>query len=279
MADISVIIPVYNRSDTLPHAVASVHAQSLPAREIIIVDDGSSPPVDPNVFSHPRIRILRQSVNVGAAAARQAGIEAASGEFVAFLDSDDVWAPDKLARQACLLTAESDPLVAVACGWSETDAAGRKRRTRIPKPSSDLGDFVSGIWFCPGSTLLISSAALKRVGPFDSSLSRLEDLDWFIRFALAGGRLAVAPIALVTIARGRNARIAPVRVAASQIAQTARDEWRLSPKHMRSLQAYLELEIAAACRNEAKPLAMVGHLLASFVRRPRASVALRNWWT
>src|SRR5262249_13181427 len=102
----SVVIPVYNRADTLSRVLRSVLAQTFQDFEIVVVDDGSKD--DPksvcDSFHDPRIRYLRQE-NRGGGAARNAGIDAARGRFVAFLDSDDEFLPQHLERMHRLLSA------------------------------------------------------------------------------------------------------------------------------------------------------------------------------
>ena len=100
---VSVITPVWNAAATLAAAVASVRAQSLPDWEMLIVDDGSTDGcralAERLAAEEPRIRLLGWAANRGAAAARNAGIRAARGRFIAFLDADDLWRPEKLAVQ------------------------------------------------------------------------------------------------------------------------------------------------------------------------------------
>jgi glycosyltransferase involved in cell wall biosynthesis len=110
---VSVIIPAYNRAETITTAIRSVQAQSIGDWELLVVDDASTDNTVAVVESilDPRIRLLRQTTNGGPSVARQTGVDAASGEFVALLDSDDEWLPEKLAKQ--LQSGAS----AVGCGY------------------------------------------------------------------------------------------------------------------------------------------------------------------
>jgi glycosyltransferase involved in cell wall biosynthesis len=105
---VSAVIPAYNAVETLLLAVASAVSQDLKPREVIVVDDGSSDGTSDLVQRlaevDPAVRLLRQRENSGPAAARRAGVEASSGELVAFLDADDAWLPGKLSSQAARLT-------------------------------------------------------------------------------------------------------------------------------------------------------------------------------
>ena len=97
---VSVILPTFDRAELLPRSIGSVLAQTDGHLELIVVDDGSSDDTEGVVarLADPRVRYLRLPENRGLPAARNAGIAIARGEYVAFQDSDDVWAPDKLAR-------------------------------------------------------------------------------------------------------------------------------------------------------------------------------------
>ena len=97
--EISVVIPTYNRSLFLPKALDSVYNQTYPAFEVIVVDDGSSDNTLPKLSLHfPQVTWVSQS-NHGVSHARNQGIQKARGEWIAFLDSDDIWHPQKLERQ------------------------------------------------------------------------------------------------------------------------------------------------------------------------------------
>jgi len=101
----SVVIPCYNRAHSIEQSIRSALAQSHPPTEIIVVDDGSTDD-GPRIASSigPQVRVIRQS-NAGAAAARNRGLMEAAGEWIAFLDSDDVWHPDKMRCQAAAIAA------------------------------------------------------------------------------------------------------------------------------------------------------------------------------
>ena len=97
---ISVIIPVHNRKDLLPRAINSVLNQTFKDFELIVVDDGSTDGVEKlDLLSSGKIKFLRLPINSGVAIARNCGVDISEGEWVAFLDSDDVWMPRKLEKQ------------------------------------------------------------------------------------------------------------------------------------------------------------------------------------
>ena len=191
MARISIIIPVFNRQQPAERAVRSALEQNFPDAEIVIVDDGSRPPFAlPPALARANVRVVSQA-NGGAAAARNAGIAAARGEWIALLDSDDYWVPGTLAPRFALaerdFAADPNTLVAHVAGFVLYNVRSGRRETRIPRASGNPLDFASGCWFSPGSTLLIRKDVFRKIGPFDPQLRRLEDLDWFLRFARGGG--------------------------------------------------------------------------------------------
>jgi glycosyltransferase involved in cell wall biosynthesis len=272
---LSVVVPTFNRPEATLRAIRSALEQTRPPDEIIVVDDASTPPflLNDSSLCHKSIRILTLPTNRGASAARQAGVDAATSDVIAFLDSDDRWLPEKLAAQMAFLDQSSGNLVAIACGWLEE---GSNSRQRIPIPSDRVADFASGCWFAPGSTVIVPRNAFVAVGPFDPNLRRLEDLDWFLRFALCGGRLEVAPMMGAVISIGRRGRGMPVEQASSRLLERFRT--KLEPAVLRRLAAYLDLELAAAARNDGRYGAMALHLARSFLRSPRPHMPLRQWW-
>ena len=129
---VSVVIPAYNRVDSIRVAVESVLRQSWTDFELLVVDDGSTDGTREAVraIPDPRLRLIETPRNMGASAARNLGIEEARGDWVAFQDSDDEWLPLKLEKQMARLQAPGAPAyVAVYCGMivlgSHSDLSGR----------------------------------------------------------------------------------------------------------------------------------------------------------
>jgi glycosyltransferase involved in cell wall biosynthesis len=196
---ISAIIPAYNHARFLAQAIESALAQTLPPVEVIVVDDGSTDETAEVLARYAgRIRVIHQA-NRGVAAARNAGAAAAVGDYLAFLDADDVWAPGKLAAQTARLLAEPD-LGLVHCSEEQIDAAG-----------ATLGYLYDGLegWVIEefllfrraiirggGSGALIPSAVFQAVGGFDERLSTSADWDLYCRIA-ARYRIGFVPEALL----------------------------------------------------------------------------------
>lgn len=179
---ISVIIPTYNRSELLERSVSSVLAQTYPSLELIVVDDGSTENISEAVqaLANDTATVIRRTRRGGAAAARNSGCEAARGEFIAFLDSDDEWLPEKLQMQFSLL--REKPEIALCCtAFYLIHGDGREEVRFIGSKEIGMADLAFGCGISPGSTLIFRNELFAQVGPLDSGLARFEDWDWLIR--------------------------------------------------------------------------------------------------
>lgn len=179
---VSVIIPVYNGEDYLARAVASVRAQTSPVSEIIVIDDGSLD-ATPRVIESlgPGVRTQRQS-NRGPGAARNRGLEMARGDFIAFLDADDLWTAGKTASQ--LRRLEEKPDADAVLGATQRV---RSRASGAAAASGREIQPIGPVWmlFSLGAGLF-RAAVFDTVGGFDEDLGMGEDVDWFLRAREAG---------------------------------------------------------------------------------------------
>lgn len=175
LSRVSVVLPMYNRAAYVAEAIASVYAQPSPVADVVVVDDGST---DESVavverVARPGLSIVRQS-NRGIGAARNRGIAAATGDWIAFIDSDDLWEPDKLARQ-----------LAAGAGDGADLVFGHLVEFLSPERAADLaGTLRVATSPVPGliaSTLLARRAAIERIGPFDERLRVGEFVEWMSR--------------------------------------------------------------------------------------------------
>jgi glycosyltransferase involved in cell wall biosynthesis len=163
---VSVVIPVYNGECFIAEAIASVIAQDYRPLELIVVDDGSIDRTREIVKDISQATLLEQP-HQGAGAARNAGVRASKGEFVAFLDADDVWNPGKLFRQIEAFVAE--PGLEAIFGHVVEFHEGETDADSAPLPSP-----------IPG-TMLIKRAAFERIGWFSDEPTALEGVDWYLR--------------------------------------------------------------------------------------------------
>jgi glycosyltransferase involved in cell wall biosynthesis len=284
---VSVVIPLYGRQALGERALRSARSQDVDGMEIIVVDDGSDPPskLPADLASDPRVRLLRHEINQGAGRARDTGVAAAQGDWIAFLDSDDYWLPGTLAPRlefaVRAFAATGDPMVAYAAGFVLDRKSNGHHEARIPLPSADIKDFVSGCWFAHGSTALLRREAFARIGPTDPALRRLEDFDWFIRFALAGGRLEVWPHVATIVEVAKKPRVSAIKEVISHLRTKYADPagpYRLPPEVINRLEACFEFELASSLSGEKQWLPTLVHLVRSFWRVPRTSLHLRRLW-
>jgi glycosyltransferase involved in cell wall biosynthesis len=212
----SVVIPSYNTAATIVPTVRSVLAQTFSEFEVIVADDGSTDSTVDVVSSlaDARVRVLDLD-HRGAAAARNAGIAAARGRFVSFLDSDDLWLPRYLELMNATLERNPDAGFAFTDAWVVDAVTGRVRRTSVVRsptaaaPPSDPGEFLTSLIrinfvFTSAS---VRRAVLERVGGFDETLPAGIDYELWLRIAAHGFRGVRAPGLLAVYRAGRAGSI------------------------------------------------------------------------
>lgn len=181
---VSVIIPTFNRRPLVGAAIESVLAQSYGDFELIVVDDGSTDDTVAQLAQFgSRLLILKQ-LNRGVSAARNLAVRHAHGRYLAFLDSDDLWLPNKLATQVAFM--EQHPTVHI-CQTEEIwirDGVRVNPKAKHRKPSGDI--FIASLELClvSPSAVMLTRELFERVGGFDESLPVCEDYDLWLRIAL-----------------------------------------------------------------------------------------------
>jgi glycosyltransferase involved in cell wall biosynthesis len=189
--DISVIIPTWNRADRLADAIESVHGQSVAVHEVIVVDDGSTDNTREMVARRfGGVRYIYQE-NRGVSSARNAGIRFATGDWIALLDSDDRWLPDKLERQQELIRAHPGYKL---CHSDEIWIRNGKRVNAMKKHAKQGGRiFRHCLPLCviSPSAVIIQRSIFSDIGLFDESLPACEDYDLWLRIC------AVCPVLYV----------------------------------------------------------------------------------
>lgn len=180
---IAIAIACYNQAHFLAEALDSALAQTRPAAEIIVVDDGSTDDTAAVAARYPKVRYVRQA-NAGLSTARNAGLAAAASRYVLFLDADDTLAPETLARAGTLL--DSDPELAfVYGGYRDVDADGELIWAQPVQPVDDV--FTSllarGNFIAMHGTVLYDAERLRTAGGFDPGLPSCEDFDVFLRLS------------------------------------------------------------------------------------------------
>jgi glycosyltransferase involved in cell wall biosynthesis len=182
---VSVVIPAYNAARFLREAIDTAMAQTFTDYEIIVIDDGSTDATESIARSFgDKVRYFRQQ-NRGASAARNEGIRKATGKYIAFLDSDDLWAPEKLAVQVRILDQDEETSL-VYSDWALTQDNGPGRRSFleiVPGASGRVFDDLIQRGFVLTSTVLVRHSCLDEVGAFDEALPVVEDYDLWLRIA------------------------------------------------------------------------------------------------
>lgn len=196
---ISVVIPTYNAAAYIGRAIRSVQCQTYPVHEILVVDDGSTDETERIVSEYSTgVTYIRQS-NAGVAVARNKGIHAATGEWIAFLDADDEWLPDKLKKQVDLLRRNPE-LVWVYSNFYQCGCAGPDRRIAhvckdrqsFSEDSESFDSYFSawrnGFYMWTG-TVLVRRDAIVEAGLFQPGLTKGEDSDMWYRLSYRWNRV------------------------------------------------------------------------------------------
>ena len=272
---VSVIIPAYNAAAWVRRAIDSALAQTYPQQEILVVNDGSTDTTAEVLAGYEAaIRVLTQP-NGGLSSARNLGISEARGEFLAFLDADDYWLPEKLARQ-------------VACLQQDLSLGFCSTRTQVVSPDGEP----LGTWDCPrmestllrtlflrhasipgsGSGVMARSHLFERAGVFDTRLRSLEDIDMWMRLAVLGDYACVNDL-LTVIVKSPSSMSGNLDVMRQSAIQVMNKNRGLLPRADRSrfwqaayagmLIDYAKWELRAGRRLDA-----IVHLLEAFARAP-----------
>lgn len=267
---VSVIIPVFNRQDLLRRAVSSVLAQTFQDYELIVVDDGSTGRVL-DALSEARdkinLRLIHHGRNRGAAAARNTGARTATGRYLAFLDSDDTWRTEKLARQIAFMDTEKRRMSCT--GFALVGEHGVFER-RLPPTISDLDEILWGCRISPGTTLMVERTLWETTGPMDETLGRLEDWDWMMKAVrhapFDGLRQTLADVHHDRYAHVNEAKFV---AAARKIADYAREgRYGLSRSQRRILLSAVQYELAATYYRKGRFGAGLGALGKSLLYAP-----------
>lgn len=273
MTTVSVIIPAFNRAHLITAAIVSVLAQQSGdhSTELIVVDDGSTDDLAGTLRPYgSHVSCIRHDKNTGAAAARNTGVAAATGDYVAFLDSDDEWLPGKLARQVELMRTQC---WVASCTAYHIARAGAPEfvSPRIATGALSLSDLAWGCFVSPGSTLMFERGLFADVGPLDTSLGRLEDWDWLLRYTRKQDLGFIAePLARIHVSPNQNA----TAVLAAIDALRRKHLQNFSARDRRHFEAALDLEKAAALYRTGRLDKAAPALLRSLMRAPLGHRAL-----
>ncbi len=232
---ISAIIPAYNRASTLARAIDSVLAQSQKVDEIIVVDDGSTDATSEVAKMYPEVLLLRQK-NMGVSSARNNGAMMASSEWIAFLDSDDVWHLDKISIQSGFHGRHPELKISYTDEeWVRDDkAVALPKKYRKPPQVT----FENSLDYCniAPSSVLIEKTFFDAIGGFDESLEVCEDYDLWLRI-LADTEIGFVDKKLMTKYGGHSDQLSSLH-------------WGMDRFRVRALEKHLESRFNELVRSE-----------------------------
>ena len=207
---ISVLIPVYNRQESLLRAVDSVLRQTLVPDEIIVADDASNFSVKEFLLTErplvtDRIKVVRTSSNKGVSGARNLAFQHSAGSLIALLDSDDYWQPDKLEKQLAVF-AQNPAVDIVSCQqyMVNKDKIANHNKKLIQE---NLFDQLINDWHPPNPSTLLLRRSYLEIVPFNENIRYLEDFDWWLRIALLQPSVAYVDEPLMFYCLDENNRL------------------------------------------------------------------------
>jgi len=273
---IAVVVPTRDRPQSLARALRSVLAQSHRELEVVVVDDGSVPAVrlPAELAADPRVQLVRAD-GLGAAAARNTGVAATGAGLIAFLDDDDAWRPDKLARELDTLRRAPAGTAAVESGFDLRDE-GRLVLRYVPDPERELYPTLLERPAMQPSTVLVRRSVFDELGGFDPRLERAEDWDLWVRLA---ERHDVAALAEVHTDRELNTALRPedeLRYYRSAIERFAPRVAEQPPARRRRITSEHELMLGALAARAGRRAEARRHLLASWRADPRRARPLAH---
>lgn len=189
MPKVSVIIPTHNRAELLFTAISSVFGQTFEDWEMVIVDDHSTDKTRIVVegFADDRVKYIKNTGKNGPSVSRNLAISAAAGEYVAFLDDDDEWLPQKLEKQIGILDTCTKKVCGIYSNRLMIDKQTGKTFSEDPGAETLKGNLLSQLMIknpIHTSTLVIRKACLDKIGVFDETMRYSEDKDLFIRLSI-----------------------------------------------------------------------------------------------
>ncbi len=235
---VTVVIPTFNRPALLRRAIESALKQTYDNLEIIVIIDGPDPASRGAIeqILDPRLRFIETSEKVGGSEARNIGARAARGEWIALLDDDDEWLPNKLEKQLAAAGMGHRDGVVVTSRYicQESGHADVVRPRRFPRPDEVISEFMFDyLCYFQTSTFLCSKTLLLRI-PFDENLGFFQDMDWFLRLSMDKAFELViveAPLCIYHVPAGRSS-------ITTNLNWKDRLEWGRQRRHLLSGKAY-----------------------------------------
>jgi glycosyltransferase involved in cell wall biosynthesis len=236
MPTISVVVPAYNGERTILKTLESIKKQTFSDFEIIVIDDGSTDRTVElvNTVKDERIKIFSYK-NGGLPVARNRGIAHAQGEYIAFIDADDLWTPDKLASQ--LEALQNNPKAGLAYSWTnymDDNAENVYQGHSIYYDGDVYADLLRWNFMASGSNPLIRREAIEDAGEFEPTLRSAEDWDYWLRIA-SRWQFALVPKAQVIYRKSSGAMSSKIDVMEKYNLMVIDRAFQAAPPHLQHL--------------------------------------------
>ncbi len=210
----SVVIPVYNHAHRVGSAVHSVLSQTYQDYEIVVVNDGSTDNIEEVLQQFNNIKLVHHKTNKGRAAARNTGVLATAGEYIAFLDADDEWMPTKLETQVNYLEAHKDIAICLT-GYEMIMPTGHRQKMPYPKIKQWDRYLLKYAGLADGCVPMLRRSCFEKVGLQDAALVWHENWDWLLRAAQESCSIGYINERLSLIFKSKNRPPALIREAAA----------------------------------------------------------------
>ena len=237
MPTISVVIPAYNAERTILETLASVQQQTFSEFELIVINDGSTDRTLEllDTVKDSRLKVFSYT-NGGLPTARNRGISHATGEFIAFLDADDLWTPDKLELQLAAL--QQHPEAGLAYSWTESFIDEQGKTFYPPNPISFEGNVYAELlvnnFMASGSNPLIRKQAIESIGEFDPACAGCADWDYWLRVA-AQWHFVVVPKTQILYRQSSVSMSSKIELMKQDALVVLEKAYRVAPPELQSL--------------------------------------------
>ncbi len=282
---ISVILPTHRVDESFFQALESAKNQLLKPSEIIVVFDGVEPPNGVSLSANNAVKVyaVHLEKNRGPSFARNKGVSVSTGDYLAFLDSDDQWLPDKLLNQATELKKDKSraPTICVSSvAVIKYGEVAQKRRPNLMVGSTTSSLLQQWPYLYLGSTLFVSREVFYRVGPFNERMRIYEDFEWQIRFSKLNDMQVLCSFSHdVLIAHSLSIRrLEDLDYCIAALKQTMNGIGADSNRNLRSIAALYNLDLAKALYFRRKFFQFCIKIFLSFWHVPRLKIHTDRYW-
>lgn len=273
---ISIIIPTYNRANVICNAIASALSQTYKNIEIIVVDDCSTDNTLEKIkYFGEKIKVIKHSVNMHVSAARNTGMNNAQGSYLAFLDSDDEWRENKIELQIAFMQKFDYDISCTDFESNYLEGRGVEVKKR-PYNEIKLKDCLWGIYFAPGSTLVIKKNILKIIGGYNLRYKRIEDWELFIRLLSSDFKVGYMQVCTTKIYSSNSFTINNLEFHCKMLLNESKERLNfINDKYYNYLKAGIYFELSASCWKTRNRLKCFIYLIKSIYTEPYNNISIK----